>query len=261
MVIFVLMYKQIIKFFNRDTAFRLLKWQIRIIGRVPFARAFVRLANKRSTPSLEREVFNHKFSNPIGLGPGLDKDGLLYNTMSDFGYSFVDIGPVNSSNIKTAINHLQDSPADTFIALCINKDHVRSFSLAYDFADMFVFEIPDDKITETLDSILDIRLTYDTGKPILLRLTHALPEKEFETIMDYCLLNGVDGVVAAKADYVRSVNEYTKGRIPIIGYGGVRTPELAREMLDAGASLIEITTGLVLDGPTLVKTLLKNLEN
>lgn len=255
------MYKQIIRLFNRDTAFRLLKWQLGIIGRLPFARALVRIANKRNYPSLERTVFDIRFANPIGLGPGLDKDARLYNTMSDYGFSFTDIGPVNSTNVKDVLTHLQATPADGTVAICINRDHLRTFSLAYDFADMFVFEIADSDIIGTLDDILDIRLTYEKTKPVLLRITHEFNQDTLDRILDFCMFNGVDGLVVAKADYVAHIHSLTKGRLPIIGYGGVRTPESAREMLDAGASLVEITTGLVLDGPSLQKVLLKNLEN
>ena len=44
------------------------------------------------------------------------------------------------------------------------------------------------------------------------------------------------------------------------GYGKIRTPETAQEMLDAGASLLAITTGLVLDGPSLITKILKYLD-
>lgn len=252
------MQSQVLKVFNRGNAFRFMKWRIRILGRIPFARAIIRLGKKRRA-EYARELLNLKFENPIGLGPGLDKDGTLYNTLYDFGFSFIEIGPVNSSNVLTVIGNLQKTPADPFIALCINKDHTRSFSLAYDFADFFDFEIPDNQIESVLDSILDIRLTYDTYKPVLLKLSLDFTQSELERIINFCLLNGVDGVIVAKTDLVRRVNDIVKNHIPIIGYGGIRTPEMAREMIEAGADLIEITTGLVLDGPRIAGKILKHL--
>jgi dihydroorotate dehydrogenase len=43
---------------------------------------------------LNKELFGIKFKNPVGLAAGLDKDGLIYNHLSDFGFGFVEIGTV-----------------------------------------------------------------------------------------------------------------------------------------------------------------------
>ncbi|SEL32238.1 dihydroorotate oxidase A [Maribacter orientalis] len=42
--------------------------------------------------SLERELFGLKFKNPVGLAAGFDKNAVLYNELSDFGFGFVEIG-------------------------------------------------------------------------------------------------------------------------------------------------------------------------
>jgi dihydroorotate dehydrogenase len=41
---------------------------------------------------LERELFGLKFKNPVGLAAGFDKNAVLYNELSDFGFGFVEIG-------------------------------------------------------------------------------------------------------------------------------------------------------------------------
>ena len=41
---------------------------------------------------LERELFGLKFKNPVGLAAGFDKNAMLYNELSDFGFGFVEIG-------------------------------------------------------------------------------------------------------------------------------------------------------------------------
>lgn len=46
----------------------------------------------------------------------------------------------------------------------------------------------------------------------------------------------------------------------MVGVGGIMTPEQAVEMLEAGASLIEINTGLAYEGPNLIKNILKKLD-
>ena len=48
--------------------------------------------------------------------------------------------------------------------------------------------------------------------------------------------------------------------LPIIGVGGIMSPEDAKAMLDAGASLVEIYSGFIYEGPGLVKRIIKHLE-
>jgi dihydroorotate dehydrogenase len=62
-------------------------------------------------------------------------------------------------------------------------------------------------------------------------------------------------------DLVRYVHERSAGRLPIIGVGGIMSEEDAKEMLDAGASLVEIYSGFIFEGPGLVKRIIKYLEN
>ena len=59
---------------------------------------------------------------------------------------------------------------------------------------------------------------------------------------------------------VKHIHQFTSGRLPVVGVGGIMTPEQAKEMLDAGASLIEIYTGFIYEGPSLVKRINKYLE-
>jgi dihydroorotate dehydrogenase len=58
---------------------------------------------------------------------------------------------------------------------------------------------------------------------------------------------------------IRRLGAALKGRIPIIGVGGIMTAEDAREKLDAGASLVQVYTGLVYRGPALVRQIVDGL--
>ena len=60
---------------------------------------------------------------------------------------------------------------------------------------------------------------------------------------------------------VRYVHEKSGGKLPIIGVGGIMSPEDAKEMLDAGASLVELYSGFIYEGPSLIKRIIKYLEN
>ncbi len=49
------------------------------------------------------------------------------------------------------------------------------------------------------------------------------------------------------------------GRVPIVAAGGVNSLQAAREKLDAGACLVQVYTGLVYQGPGLVRSILNGL--
>lgn len=184
----------------------------------------------------------------------------------------------------------------------IKEDYCKAFSMLYDFADMFTVNISfngDSSLTrhadgpETiLDALLDIRICYDTYKPILVKVSPDMPFEELDKLLKYCMLSGIDGIVAGNATtcrdglqtsadrlgrigdgllsgaplferniaLVRHVVEYTNDRIPVVACGGIMSPEQAQEMLDAGAALIEILTGVIFEGPSLVKKVLKHLD-
>lgn len=54
-------------------------------------------------------------------------------------------------------------------------------------------------------------------------------------------------------EVIRFISKQTRGRLPIIGVGGIASPADALEKLDAGATLVQIYTGLIYAGPELVR--------
>ena len=64
---------------------------------------------------LEKELFGITFKNPIGLAAGFDKNALLYNELSDFGFGFVEIGNLTpkpqSGNPKPRLFRLEEDKA------------------------------------------------------------------------------------------------------------------------------------------------------
>jgi len=60
-------------------------------------------------------------------------------------------------------------------------------------------------------------------------------------------------------EVIRYIQKKSNGIVPIIGSGGVTTVSRAKEMLDAGASLVQIYTGFIYNGPGFVKQILKSL--
>ena len=186
------------------------------------------------------------------------------------------------------------------------KDYEKGFGLLYDFVDMFVVNVSCPNVVgltalqdisflgEIVDKLLDLRMYYDTYKPILLKVSPDLSHQQLDEIIDYCLRSGIDGIVAGNTtrsregitsiseekiaaignggmsgaplhnknlELVKYVHTRSEGKLPIIGVGGIMSPEQAKAMLDAGASLIELYSGFIYEGPALIKNILKYLEN
>ena len=59
---------------------------------------------------------------------------------------------------------------------------------------------------------------------------------------------------------VSQIYQRTEGRLPIIGVGGVMNARDAKEKLEAGATLVQVYSGLVYGGPGLVKEILKGMS-
>ena len=149
-------------------------------------------------------------------------------------------------------------------------------------------------LSDIIDRLLDLRMYYDEYRPILLKVSPDLSHQQLDEIIDYSLRSGIDGIVAGNTtrsrdgltsisserieeigngglsgaplhkknlELVRYIHEKSEGRLPIVGVGGIMSPADAQAMLDAGASLIEIYSGFIYEGPGLVKGIIKHLES
>lgn len=336
--------KPILFRFNPETAHNILFSLLSFLRHVPFAQSIIRALYHRDSPSLEREVFGINFPNPVGLAGGLDKNGEFYNDMANFGFGFVEIGSltplpqdgnakprcwrvpgdkaiinrfgINNKGVRYAVEHLKKVRPEVVVAANISKnsnsineeaakDYETSFSLLYDFVDMFVVNVSCPNVvgltalqdigflSDIVDRLLDLRMLYDNYRPILLKVSPDLSHEQLDEIIDYCLRSGIDGIVAGNTtrsregltsisqtkieeignggmsgapihkknlELVRYVHERSQGKLPIIGVGGIMSPEDAKEMMDAGASLVEIYTGFIYEGPGLIKRIIKHIE-
>ena len=342
------MYKHILRpilfRFNPETAHNMIMSTLTFLRHVPFARSTMRSIYKKSSPSLEREVFGLNFPNPVGLAGGLDKNGEHYNDMANFGFGFVEIGSltpkpqdgnpkprcfrvpadkaiinrfgINNKGVRNAVEHLKKERPEVIVAANISKnttsinedaakDYETAFAMLYDFVDMFVVNVSCPNVvgltalqdisflSDIVDKLLDLRRYYDTYRPILLKVSPDLSKEQLDDIIDYCLRSGIDGIVAgnttrsrdgltidqAKIDeignggmsgapirkknleLVKYIHAKSEAKLPIIGVGGIMSGEDAKAMLDAGASLVEIYSGFIYEGPGLVKQIIKHLES
>lgn len=147
-------------------------------------------------------------------------------------------------------------------------------------------------LSDIIDRLLTLRRYYDAYRPILLKISPDVPYEHIDQILDLALSSGLDGIIATNttnsregltvgdekiADIgnggmsgqplyekslamVKYIHKKTNGILPIVGVGGIMTPEQAKAMLDAGASLIQIYSGFIYNGPGFVKKILKHLK-
>jgi dihydroorotate dehydrogenase len=85
---------------------------IRILSKIPFVSALIRSIFLVKHPALERELFGLKFKNPVGLAAGFDKNAVLHEELTNFGFGFIEIGTVTpkpqAGNPKKRLFRLKD---------------------------------------------------------------------------------------------------------------------------------------------------------
>lgn len=244
---------------------------------IPGFRAWNRLLHRQEHASLAREVFGLRFQHPIGLAPVLERQVDLLDECGDLGFSFTGFIPGNTP-INTIAKRLQERKSPIVVAVELRaenaleeqakKDLVRQFSLLYDFADCFILDINRESglsslddfsdWTDLIDELLNLRLCYEKYRPILLRIPTSYTEEQVARVLDFCLLSGLDSIVAPGVAKVRFCADYSKGHLPIVGSGAITMPEEAIELMQAGAVLIEVGQG---KGPATAKRLLQAIDS
>jgi dihydroorotate dehydrogenase len=129
------------------------------------------------------------------------------------------------------------------------------------------------------------------AKPILLKIAPDLTKEQIDDVIDLAIEIKLDGLVATNTtisreglssqsavssqqpgglsglplkhrstEIVKYISQKTNGEIPVIASGGIFTGEDAKEKLDAGASLVQVWTGFIYEGPGIVKKICKTIN-
>ena len=179
------------------------------------------------------------------------------------------------------------------------SDYEICFDALYDVVDYFVVnvsspntpnlrELQDKKpLTSLLQTLQNKNETRTKPKPILLKIAPDLTDDQLLDIIDIVKTTKIAGVIATNTtisrDGLQSVNKNETGGLsgkplakrttevirflseksnkafPIIGVGGIHTAEDAIEKLEAGASLVQLYTGFIYEGPALIKAINKKI--
>ena len=146
-----------------------------------------------------------------------------------------------------------------------------------------------DALKKILTTLQDLNTKQLHPKPILLKIAPDLTNGQLDDVIDLALEIQLDGLVATNTTISRSnlttpdsqittigagglsglpvkqrstevvqyIHQKTNGSIPIIASGGIFTAADAKEKMDAGASLVQVWTGFIYEGPAIVKNICK----
>lgn len=146
-------------------------------------------------------------------------------------------------------------------------------------------------LTALLNHLQKINNSKTKRKPLLLKIAPDLTNSQLDDIIDIVASTKIDGIVATNTTIAREPLSYPKAEVdamgmgglsgkpltkrsteviaylktksnnafPVIGVGGIHSPEDALEKLKAGADLIQLYTGFIYEGPALIKAINKTL--
>ncbi len=267
------------------------------LARVPLgSRVIDLLGHMRADPRLAVSLLGTEFPSPVGLGPGLDPQGIALPALARFGVGFLDVGPVGLSETPTRPLVERDDAGeaivfpDDFPPLGLSSATPKLVTASRLGMPLLVRVAGDtgDELRRLIEGVRSyasviavpvafantIRewLAFANGTPVLLVVGADTPAETTNPLIEAGLSAGVAGVLIDGAiprtgggtvigapvrdlavACVLAIRARFGATVPLIAAGGVHEPEHALSLLDAGANLVEIDSGLVFNGPGLVK--------
>jgi dihydroorotate dehydrogenase len=181
------------------------------------------------------------------------------------------------------------------------SDYIKCFDRLFDVVDYFVVNVsspntPGLRELQEKEPLMRILITLQQrnnkngiSRPILLKIAPDLTNEQLDDIADIVKQTGIAGIIATNTtisrDRLTSINKNetgglsgkpltqrstevisylhkaSAGAFPIIGVGGIHSADDAIEKLQAGASLVQLYTGFIYEGPGLIKRINKRILN
>jgi dihydroorotate dehydrogenase len=144
-------------------------------------------------------------------------------------------------------------------------------------------------LTQLLQTLQHLNQQRLASKPILLKIAPDLTDEQLDDIVEIVESTKIAGIIATNTTIsreglsenvaeigagglsgkplkerstavIRYLNQQSNGRLVIIGVGGIATAADVMEKLEAGASLVQLYTGLIYEGPNIVQHINKSLR-
>jgi len=172
-------------------------------------------------------------------------------------------------------------------------DYKVCFEALFPYVDYFVVNVSSpntpnlralqdkEPLTRLLDTLQSLNAEKENRKPILLKIAPDLTDDQLLDIIEIVNTTKIAGVIATNTtisreglesehkeemgglsgkpltsrstEVIRFLSEKSKQAFPIIGVGGIHSAQDALEKLQAGASLVQLYTGFIYEGPQLIK--------
>jgi dihydroorotate dehydrogenase len=212
---------------------------------------------------------------PVGINLGKSKLTPLEKAADDYANSFrvlrelADFFVVNVSSPNTPnLRQLQDKAAlDEILAAIQEVQSLKSDSdksrASVQSRKPILVKVAPDLTFEALDEILELVESRNIEGIVATNTTIARPLTEDAAAQRvYAETGGLSGrpLRARSTEVIRHLFRQTRGTLPIIGVGGIFTAEDAWEKITAGASLLQVYSGLVYQGPTITNQLVSGLR-
>ncbi|MEM6051039.1 quinone-dependent dihydroorotate dehydrogenase [Erwinia sp. P7711] len=149
-------------------------------------------------------------------------------------------------------------------------------------------EALDDLLSAVKQKQKDLEALHHKYVPVAVKIAPDLTEEELVQVADSLVRHNIDGVIATNTtldrslvsglkyadeagglsgrpvqlkstEIIRSLSKELRGRMPVIGVGGIDSLVSAREKIAAGASLVQIYSGFIYKGPPLIKEIVTHL--
>ena len=178
-------------------------------------------------------------------------------------------------------------------------DYVYSFEALFDHVNYFVVNVSSpntpnlrelqdkEPLKNLLNTLQKLNDEKTSPKPILLKIAPDLTDEQLLDIIEIVKETKIAGVIATNTtisreglksenknelgglsgkpltnrstEVIRFLSEKSNRAFPIIGVGGIHTADDAIEKLKAGASLVQLYTGFIYEGPALIKAINKKI--
>lgn len=179
------------------------------------------------------------------------------------------------------------------------SDYIKCFDRLFDVVDYFVVNVSSpntpglralqekEPLMRILNSLQQRNKKNGVSRPILLKISPDLTNEQLDDIVEIVQQTGIAGVIATNTtisregltskfkdetgglsgkplakrstEVIRYLADKSNHSFPVIGVGGIHSPEDAIEKLEAGASLIQLYTGFIYEGPGLIRRINKKI--
>jgi dihydroorotate dehydrogenase len=202
---------------------------------------------------------------PVGINLGKSKITPLDKAAEDYANSLRVLWPladffvINVSSPNTPnLRQLQDKAALDEILAAVQEAQSRLSAQRKPI----LFKIAPDLSFEALDEILELAGPRQVAGIVATNTTLARPETQDAALKRiYAEAGGLSGLPlrARSTEVIRHIYRQTQGTLPIMGVGGIFDAADAWEKITAGATLIQVYTGLVYEGPGIAKAIVTGL--